>query len=47
QIARELIDSICTCFQGIYIITPFLRYDLSIELAKYVQSKQQVQIVSK
>ncbi|HHQ0025257.1 TPA: bifunctional homocysteine S-methyltransferase/methylenetetrahydrofolate reductase, partial [Listeria monocytogenes] len=46
-IARELVDAICEHFQGIYIITPFLRYDLSIELAKYAQNKQQVQIGSK
>lgn len=46
-IARELIDAICAHFQGIYIITPFLRYDLSVELAKYIQKKQQVEIISK
>ncbi|MBC2257205.1 bifunctional homocysteine S-methyltransferase/methylenetetrahydrofolate reductase [Listeria booriae] len=47
-IAKEIIDAICKHFNGVYIITPFLRYDLSIELTKYVQSKQEVaeQIIS-
>lgn len=47
-IAKEIIDAICKHFNGVYIITPFLRYDLSIELTKYVQSKQDIteQIIS-
>ncbi len=37
QIAKELIDTAAELFNGIYIITPFLRYDTSLELIKYIQ----------
>ena len=26
-------------FNGIYLITPFIRYDLTVELSKYIQVK--------
>ncbi|KGL46576.1 bifunctional homocysteine S-methyltransferase/methylenetetrahydrofolate reductase [Listeria newyorkensis] len=45
-IAKEILDAICEHFNGVYIITPFLRYDLSIELTKYVQSKETIAEVS-
>ncbi|MFC5591395.1 bifunctional homocysteine S-methyltransferase/methylenetetrahydrofolate reductase [Sporosarcina soli] len=38
QIAKELIDTAAQLFNGIYIITPFLRYDLSLELIQHVQA---------
>ncbi|WP_163652594.1 bifunctional homocysteine S-methyltransferase/methylenetetrahydrofolate reductase [Listeria sp. PSOL-1] len=41
KLAKEMIDAICAEFKGVYIITPFLRYDLSIELTEYVQSKKE------
>ncbi|MDB4866007.1 MAG: bifunctional homocysteine S-methyltransferase/methylenetetrahydrofolate reductase [Cohnella sp.] len=35
-IARELLDSAMPLFNGIYLITPFLSYDMSVSLTKYV-----------
>ncbi|NYF24407.1 bifunctional homocysteine S-methyltransferase/methylenetetrahydrofolate reductase [Sporosarcina sp. JAI121] len=37
QIAKELIDTAAELFNGIYIITPFLRYDSSLELIQYIK----------
>lgn len=36
-IAKELLDTAAKYFNGIYLITPFLRYDVTVELIKYVQ----------
>lgn len=36
QIARELLDTATKYFNGIYLITPFLRYDMSLELTNYI-----------
>ena len=35
-IAKELLDTACQYFNGIYLITPFLRYDMTLELMDYV-----------
>ncbi|WP_099220898.1 bifunctional homocysteine S-methyltransferase/methylenetetrahydrofolate reductase [Listeria costaricensis] len=43
QIAREMIDAIMDDYHGIYLITPFLRYDLSVSLTEYIKSKTTVQ----
>ena len=37
QIAKELIDTAAELFNGIYIITPFFRYDMSLELIRYIK----------
>lgn len=37
KIAKELIDTAAGLFNGLYIITPFLRYDMSIELIHYIK----------
>ena len=39
QIAKELIDTAMEHFNGIYLITPFIRYDLTVELSLYIQQK--------
>jgi methionine synthase I (cobalamin-dependent)/5,10-methylenetetrahydrofolate reductase len=36
-IAREFCDTILEFFQGVYLITPLLRYDLTVELSRYVR----------
>lgn len=36
QIAKELIDTAAELFNGIYIITPFLRYEMSLELVQHI-----------
>ncbi|MFL0584648.1 bifunctional homocysteine S-methyltransferase/methylenetetrahydrofolate reductase [Solibacillus silvestris] len=36
-IAKELLDTACEYFNGIYLITPFLRYDMTLELMDYVK----------
>ena len=38
-IAKELIDMAVEHFNGIYLISPFLSYDLTVELSKYIQVK--------
>ncbi|WP_313893472.1 bifunctional homocysteine S-methyltransferase/methylenetetrahydrofolate reductase [Psychrobacillus sp.] len=37
QISKELIDTAGELFNGIYIITPFFRYDMSLELISYIK----------
>ncbi len=36
-IAKELLDTACRYFNGIYLITPFLRYDMTLQLMDYVK----------
>ncbi|RHW32413.1 bifunctional homocysteine S-methyltransferase/methylenetetrahydrofolate reductase [Lysinibacillus yapensis] len=36
-IAKELLDTAAKYFNGIYLITPFLRYDLTIQLMQYIK----------
>lgn len=36
QIAKELLDTAAEIFNGLYIITPFLRHDMSTELIHYI-----------
>ena len=38
-IARELLDAAMECFNGIYLITPFMLYDMTAELTRYVRRK--------
>ncbi len=35
QIAKELIDEVHQYFNGLYLITPFLKYEITTELTKY------------
>ena len=37
QISKELIDTAAELFNGIYIITPFFRYDMSLELIAHIK----------
>lgn len=37
KIAKELIDTAAELFNGIYLITPFMRYDISVELIDYIK----------
>ncbi|WP_138493117.1 bifunctional homocysteine S-methyltransferase/methylenetetrahydrofolate reductase [Paenibacillus pinistramenti] len=39
EIAKELLDGAMQHFNGIYLMTPFLFYEMSVALAKYVQKK--------
>ncbi|MFC4402760.1 bifunctional homocysteine S-methyltransferase/methylenetetrahydrofolate reductase [Gracilibacillus xinjiangensis] len=36
QIAKELIDTAINYFNGIYLITPFMNYQITTELTKYI-----------
>ena len=38
-VARELCDAVLEHFQGIYLITPLLRFDLTAELSRHVRSQ--------
>lgn len=38
-IAKELIDTALEHFKGIYLVTPFMRYDLTVELSIYIKKK--------
>ncbi|WP_428908537.1 bifunctional homocysteine S-methyltransferase/methylenetetrahydrofolate reductase [Niallia sp. Krafla_26] len=39
NITKSLIDTAAELFNGIYLITPFLRYEMSVELSEYAHSK--------
>jgi len=38
-ISKELIDVALEYFNGIYLITPFMRYDICVELVNYIHEK--------
>ncbi|MFC7395291.1 bifunctional homocysteine S-methyltransferase/methylenetetrahydrofolate reductase [Scopulibacillus cellulosilyticus] len=38
-IAKGLIDTAVQYFNGVYLITPFMRYDISVELVEYINKK--------
>ncbi|MCS7459448.1 bifunctional homocysteine S-methyltransferase/methylenetetrahydrofolate reductase [Paenibacillus doosanensis] len=39
QIAKELLDTAMKYFNGIYLMTPFLSYDMTVQLTNYVWEK--------
>lgn len=39
EIAKELADKVLEYFQGIYLITPFMRYEMTTELTRYVRNR--------
>ena len=39
QIAKELIDAAMKHFNGIYLITPFMFYEMTAQLTSYVWQK--------
>lgn len=41
KIAKELIDIAFDLFNGIYLITPFMRYEITVELTDYIHQKEQ------
>jgi methionine synthase / methylenetetrahydrofolate reductase(NADPH) len=42
SIARELCESILDSFNGIYLITPLMRFDLTVQLSNFVRQQKQV-----
>lgn len=38
-ISKELIDTALEHFNGVYLITPFMRYDIVVELVEYIHEK--------
>ncbi|MBO9129650.1 bifunctional homocysteine S-methyltransferase/methylenetetrahydrofolate reductase [Bacillus sp. 165] len=40
SIAKELLDTAMDLFKGIYLITPFLKYEMTEALVRYVKQKQ-------
>jgi 5,10-methylenetetrahydrofolate reductase len=41
-IAKSLIDAAFELFHGIYLITPFLRYEMTVELTNYIHEKEKM-----
>lgn len=41
-IAKDLIDTAYELFNGIYLITPFMRYEMTAQLTSYIHQKQPV-----
>jgi methionine synthase / methylenetetrahydrofolate reductase(NADPH) len=39
RISKSLIDAALDLFNGIYLITPFLRYDMTVELTNYIKQQ--------
>lgn len=39
EISKDLLDTALEHFKGIYLITPFMRYDVSVKLVEYINSK--------
>ncbi|OLS37909.1 bifunctional homocysteine S-methyltransferase/methylenetetrahydrofolate reductase [Alkalihalophilus pseudofirmus] len=45
KIAKSLIDTATQYFNGIYLITPFLRYEITAELTAYIEQKSTAKFV--
>lgn len=43
EIAREIAGEVLAYFKGIYFITPFLRYELTVELGQWVRDQEKRQ----
>jgi methionine synthase I (cobalamin-dependent)/5,10-methylenetetrahydrofolate reductase len=43
EIAKAMIDAAVELFNGIYLITPFMRYEITVELTNYIQEKTNFQ----
>lgn len=41
-ISKELIDTAIEHFNGVYLITPFMRYDICVELVEYIHEQTDV-----
>jgi methionine synthase / methylenetetrahydrofolate reductase(NADPH) len=39
RIARELCESVLSCFKGVYLITPLMRFDLTVQLSTFVRQQ--------
>ena len=39
EVSKELIDVALEHFHGIYLITPFMRYDMTVHLTEYINGK--------
>ena len=46
-VAKSLIDAAYDLFNGIYLITPFLNYEMSVELTEYIHSKEKAELERK
>ncbi|UFT99958.1 bifunctional homocysteine S-methyltransferase/methylenetetrahydrofolate reductase [Radiobacillus kanasensis] len=44
-ISKELIDTAIHYFHGVYLITPFMKYEITVELAAYIKKKKSKQVV--
>ena len=42
EVSKELIDVALEHFHGIYLITPFMRYDMTVNLTEYIHGKVDV-----
>ncbi|WP_085991458.1 bifunctional homocysteine S-methyltransferase/methylenetetrahydrofolate reductase [Oceanobacillus senegalensis] len=47
EITKELLDTAMKYFNGIYLVTPFNRYDMTAELVKYIHEKSPNVVQSK
>ena len=47
KISKELIDVALQYFHGIYLVTPFMRYDITVNLTDYINEKLNLDIVKK
>ncbi|WP_051045243.1 bifunctional homocysteine S-methyltransferase/methylenetetrahydrofolate reductase [Halalkalibacterium ligniniphilum] len=46
-IAKSLADVAAQYFNGIYLITPFLRYEMTVELTRYLKQKTESSLINK
>ncbi|MBM7094389.1 bifunctional homocysteine S-methyltransferase/methylenetetrahydrofolate reductase [Bacillus sp. H-16] len=46
RIAESLIDAATEYFSGIYLITPFLRYNMTVQLTKHIKEKEALTLES-
>ncbi|MEC2070791.1 bifunctional homocysteine S-methyltransferase/methylenetetrahydrofolate reductase [Alkalihalophilus marmarensis] len=46
KIAKSLIDTATQYFNGIYLITPFLRYEITAELTAYIEQKSTAKLMN-
>jgi methionine synthase / methylenetetrahydrofolate reductase(NADPH) len=45
KISKELIQEARTYFNGLYLITPFLRYDLTVHLTRFIRETSEINVL--
>ncbi|GLG00686.1 bifunctional homocysteine S-methyltransferase/methylenetetrahydrofolate reductase [Alicyclobacillus hesperidum subsp. aegles] len=46
EIAKSLVDRALTCYRGIYLVTPFLKFEITVRLTAYIRERTATAVAS-